>query len=1004
MLRKYKYILGLALFSLLNSPANAHDEDKPIISSSSNSGFVIGRSPNHPERKWKILETEHFLIHYYDGFELLSKETANLAEEAYFKVTKDLKASPNGKVPIILTQDEFLNGYAEPIKNRIVLDPVLMRSSIIGARRFITHEFTHIITYESFSSGVNISKLYGLGNAPTWFLEGVAQYEAEYWYPAYDRMLRLHTLERSILSPTERDAFTILGADEGAAGYNEGYAIVKYIFDTYGHDKLAKVLEEIKANNVPLVLAMERVIGKSLLILETEWREQLEERYREQIKGKDQTVKDFEVIVKKEQNEANIRPKVSPDGKVFTYMTSQGRAGYVNIRGKIIGLMPIRARLLGQDEKEENKIAGQRQDKGVFTEKDSKGTLLAGGVLDYAWSPDSALLAYTKIGGDDVGQPDINLGFTHIKKEGDKLKVKDHYTHNYRIYSSEDKEFKNPLKLIDYPTFSPNDKKLAFVASYGETSNIYMIDLKDLDKKIDKVIAKQITNTKLYLYKDLSWSPDGKYIATSIYKSGNGGNLALLDVNDNSVKYFTNDDVIYTNSDPTWSKDSKKIYYSSDRSDISNLYSYNLESNLTERLSDSYAGLDFPYVRNDYIYYSSYFAKGTDIKRTKLDKLKTYQTNETKLKIFAEKPFIENNKVKYHVKNYTPWLSPDLILPMTGFDERGDQIGVRGSLDDILQQHSVNAALAYGLLSGKFSYGVSYVNRMFDPLLAVQISEFPGIAATQDGKSYYFQRVQGFDFIVSRPFFNELSQQISNVGNLELSFNNLNPIQDTISKDTDQKLVRFGWNNFIALGFNSQEIGGGATADIHPTNGYRFSLRIENANKLLQSKYEYTQISTDIRRYFPLWFNHVLALRGTGQFITGQNTPLLLGGPPVNLNFGIQTFVPMRGYNIAQLIGDRLGLISAEYRFPIFTRLNTIFSGVYVDSIYGALFADAGDAWFQSERNPRFNLGAGFELRARVAVGSRSTLGAFVGIGRNLTPQPNQVIDNQLYFGFANAF
>lgn len=1003
MLNKYSSVLSLVFLSLISVNANAHDESSSI-GLNANSGFIIGRSPNHPERKWKVLETEHFLIHYYAGFEELSKETAQLAEEAYFKVTRDLKASPSSKVPIILTQDEFLNGYAEPIKNRIVLDPVLMKSSIIGARRFITHEFTHIITYESFSSGVNISKLYGLGNAPTWFLEGVAQYEAEYWYPSYDRMLRLHTLERSILSPTERDAFTILGADEGSAGYNEGYAIVKYMLDTYGHDKLAKVLEEIKANNVPLVMAVERVIGKSLLLVEAEWREYLEEKYRLEIKGKDQTVKEFETLVKKEQNEANIRPKVSPDGKIFTYMTSQGRNGYVNIRGKLIGLMPIRARLLGQNEGEENRIAGQRQDKGVFTEKDSKGTLLTGGVLDYAWSPDSSMIAYSKISGDEVGQPDTNIGFTQIKNQGDKLNVKALYDYNYKIYSSSDKNFEKPLKLINYPTFSPKDKRLAFVANSGETTNVYTIDLKDLDRKQTKVVATPITNTKSYLYKDLSWSPDGNQIAVSIYKPGNGGNLALLDSSNGQIKYFTDDNVIYTNSDPSWSKDGKKIYYSSDRSEISNIYSYDVENNVTDRLSDSYAGIEFPSIRNNYLYYTSYYAKGTDIKRTKLDKLYNYGSVNTTTKIDTERTLISNNKTDYQIKNYIPWLSPDLILPMTGYDERGDQIGLRGSLDDILQQHAVNAAVAYGLLSNKFSYGVSYVNRMFDPLLAVSISEFPGIAATQDGKSYYFQRVQGIDLIASRPFFNELSQQISNVGTLELSFNNLNPIQDSIGSDVDPNLVRFGWNNFIAFTFNSQEIGGGSTADIHPTSGYRFSFRVENANKLLQSKYEYTQLSTDVRRYFPLWFNHALALRATGQFITGQNTPLLLGGPPVNLNFGVQNFVPLRGYNIAELIGDRLGLVSAEYRFPIFTRLNTLFSGLYIDSLYGALFADAGDSWFQSQRNPKLNLGVGGELRARVAVGNRSTLGAYIGLGRKLTYQPGDRVDNQFYFGFANAF
>ena len=50
--------------------------------------FTIGKSPNHPERNWKVLETEHFLIHYYPSFEALAQEASHIAEEAYNKVTK----------------------------------------------------------------------------------------------------------------------------------------------------------------------------------------------------------------------------------------------------------------------------------------------------------------------------------------------------------------------------------------------------------------------------------------------------------------------------------------------------------------------------------------------------------------------------------------------------------------------------------------------------------------------------------------------------------------------------------------------------------------------------------------------------------------------------------------------------------------------------------------------------------------------------------------------------
>ncbi len=837
-----------------------------------------------------------------------------------------------------------------------------------------------------------------LESVPTWFLEGVAQYEAEYWYPSYDRMLRLHTLERSILTPTQRDAFTVLGADEGAAGYNEGYALVRYIFESYGHDKLAKVLEEVKSNNIPLFMAIEKVVGKTFLVLEAEWRQSLEEKYRDQTENKDQAVKGAEIVVKKETNEANMRPQISPDGKIFTYMSSQGKSGYVNIRGKLIGLMPIRAKLLGQSDQSDTKIAGERADKGVFSEKDSKSTTVTGGVFDYSWSPDSSLIAFTSVAGDDLGDPDMGLGFVSIKIEKDKIKAKGHYDYEYQFFEESDVNFKNPMKLITSPAFAPVGRKLVFSATVNEVNNIYEIDLRDLDKKQKKIKAIPVTTTKEYLYKDLEWSPNGKFLVANMYKPGDGGNLILIEKSTGESKFITRDSVIFTNSDPSWTADSKKIYYSSDRDGIANLYSYDLDSMKDQKLTDSYSGLEFPFIKNDYLYFISYFAKGADIKRVKLSSLYNLPSRQTEPEKVKDTTI--SAKETFNTKNYIPWLSPDLIMPITGVDERGDQIGLQASFDDILQKHAVNVAIVYGLLSSRVSYGLSYVNRMLDPLLAVQLSEFPSIAATQDGKNYYFQRVQGLNFFAARPFFNELSQQITNIGSLEIGFNNLQPIAELVPKEANQSLVRKGWNNFVALGFSSSEISGGYTADIHPTNGYRFNIRLENANRILQSQFEYTQLFVDIRRYLPLWFDHVLALRTSTELSSGNTTPLLLGGPPVNLSIGIQDFLPLRGFDIAQFIGNRLVLGTVEYRFPILTRLNTVLSGIYIDSIYGALFVDMGDAWFEGQRGFKFNAGGGGELRFRVAVGNRSTLGAYIGLARKIT----EVGNNQFYFGFANSF
>ncbi|MFN8674122.1 MAG: peptidase MA family metallohydrolase [Candidatus Sericytochromatia bacterium] len=999
-----KVALSVLLVFLLQVNAKAHDKNEIDFKNSEEKSFNWGKSPNHKERDWKFIETEHFQIYYYQGFEKLAKEAADIGEEAYFKVTQDLNANPSTKIPVIITQDEFLNGFAEPVKNRIVLDPVLMRSSIIGARRFLTHEFTHIITYEAFNTGFAITKLYGVQNVPTWFMEGLAQYEAEYWYPSYDRMLRLNTLERSILTPSERDAFSLLGADEGSAGYNEGYSLVKYMFSTYGHDKLPKVLEEVKVNNISLSMALEKVTGRSLLVIEAEWRKQLEEIYQKQIENKHKTVAKDEVVVKKEKKEANISPKISPDGKIFTYMSSQGRSGYVNIRGKLIGLMPLRAKLLN-DNKKTGTIAGEKmKNENVFTEKDSKSTILTGGVIDYAWSYDNRTLAVTQVAGDDLGQPDIAINFKTLKEKDGKIVSDNKYTYDYKIYDENDKDFKEPLRLFASPAFSPFERKLLFVAFKGEENNIYEVKLDDFDNKKVKIKAKNITKTSNLLYKDMVISPDDKYISFNAYKSGDGGNIVILDKNTNKKIKVTNDSVLYTNTSPSWSDDAKELYFFSDRTDISNLYKYELDNKKVTRLSDSYSGLEFPFFKNDYLYFTSYYAKGTDIRRIKKSEIKEYDSYISENKVLEE--INTENTSKYAVKDYFPWLSPDIVLPITGVDERGDQIGLRGSMSDMLGKHSFNGAFAYGLNSNRFTYGITYINRMTDSLLGVQVAEYPSIASTQDAKNYYYQRSQGLTFVVTRPFFNEIADEIHNIGSMQFTFSNLIPIKETVAKDIKPENLREGISNYLSLNWNSENISGGYNSDTHPQNGYRFEGKLEHSNKYFGSKYEYTQLLFNFTKYFPLWFSHVLYIRSDLEYSNGNTTPLLLGGPPINLTLGIQDFIPLRGFSIADFSGDRLALLSTEYRFPILTHINMFFGGIYLDSIYGALFADIGDAWFSEQRQPQLNMGVGGELRLRLGIGGKGILNTYAGFGRKIFSDEKilRTPNNGIYFGFSSGF
>ena len=97
---------------------------------------------NHPERQWMVRETAHFSLHYYPGLDKTAERFLRAAEEAYPKLSADfgVKMSQTEKIPIIITHDSLFNGEAEPMKDRITLDPVLANSSVVGTQRFLAHE------------------------------------------------------------------------------------------------------------------------------------------------------------------------------------------------------------------------------------------------------------------------------------------------------------------------------------------------------------------------------------------------------------------------------------------------------------------------------------------------------------------------------------------------------------------------------------------------------------------------------------------------------------------------------------------------------------------------------------------------------------------------------------------------------------------------------------------------------------------------------------------------
>ena len=116
----------------------------------------------------------------------------------------------------------------------------------------------------------------------------------------------------------------------------------------------------------------------------------------------------------------------------------------------------------------------------------------------------------------------------------------------------------------------------------------------------------------------------------------------------------------------------------------------------------------------------------------------------------------------------------------------------------------------------------------------------------------------------------------------------------------------------------------------------RFSISFGYDQRFTGGVYEHLLTATvDMRRTFSFWNYHEIGTRvfiGQSFGTLFQNSRFFLGG-----DGGMRGFTPLR------FEGDNIGLVSAEYRFPIIYDSNLNVGGLALThTLQGALFADAG--------------------------------------------------------------
>ncbi|HPC77231.1 MAG TPA: hypothetical protein PK811_02745, partial [bacterium] len=139
--------------------------------------------------RWKVIETEHFLIIFPDEFIDIAKEAGVIAEDVHSNLSKVIKPSSKDKTAIILLDNsDFTNGVTNPLDKSIRIWLANPNELEIGSkfeswlRLVITHEYMHILHLDQVNGVPEILRDF-LGRIiipnqflPYWMLEGYTIY------------------------------------------------------------------------------------------------------------------------------------------------------------------------------------------------------------------------------------------------------------------------------------------------------------------------------------------------------------------------------------------------------------------------------------------------------------------------------------------------------------------------------------------------------------------------------------------------------------------------------------------------------------------------------------------------------------------------------------------------------------------------------------------------------------------------------------------------------------
>jgi hypothetical protein len=901
---------------------------------------------------YRTIESEHFVVYYYEPLDDVAHRLAVVAERAHRTLAPALDHLPRDKTIVVLVDDtDSANGFASVVPRNAIQ---IFATGPTGFNELgdhedwlyalIAHEYTHILHIDTMEGLPTIyNRIFGTRWAPNqilprWVIEGIAVYEEtkrsaggrgrSTWFEQFIRTARAghQQLRLDEVSGAPRRF------PHGNAVYVYGSKFLRYVFDRFGDDTLRKMAHVSGSYAPPYAVNRQiaKVVGRPFTELYGDWTDYLRDRFSMQETAAERRGLRIGRPLT-HSAESNLWPHYSADGKELWWVESDGRA-----------LPRVRAMPVGGDQTSARDIA-QIDALGPFD-------LMSDGSIVYEQGR-----TYRR----DYAYEDL------IRRDG---------------ATGQTVRLSTGRRARD-PAVSPDGRRVAFSMNQHAESVLAVQAM--APGAPAQVVWRGARFDQAY---QPAWSPDGGRIAFSAWRTGGYRDLLIVELASGRVDEITHDRAI--DSEPTWSPDGRYVVFDSDRTGISNIYAYDTRERSTWQITNVLGGAFQAAVSPDgarLVYVGAVAQGGYDLYELALDPASWLAARDY---LDDKPPPVVIRDREAQISEPRPYRPLETLAPQTwsGTFNYGttSTASLATSGSDAVGLHSYTLALSSDSASTALNIGAAYAYTGLRPGIRIagarSLVERGGFRIDGRNTSYGeedwsgtislgipFESRPGASWSLSFDYDIDWFRLVA-PPSVPLDPNQRVPVQPASDYTQSGLASRVAFSNVKSTTF-----GYGAQA------GWDGSVSLRLDHPALGARYRNATVSYGFDAYQRLWGDTpVLAVRGTGAWRAGDLVRpggFSLGGvPPQDIAMSIvnstraQVSGYLRGYPGRVVAGNQYHLLNLEYRQELVQvehGLETL--PIYLRRIDLALLGDTGTAFdgpFDARRDVRVSLGGALRLDA----------------------------------------